>query len=110
MGLVGFTQSLTNTLMGLDGKKNSFRYTSGNVLFELKIVWHIPNHRFCIFGNKSAHRLESTKHSICLSSIAVYVVLVCSTVCYRILSYVLGLYETFVTDVWQTDSLTDFGR
>ena len=73
LGLVGFTQALTNTLMGLDGeKKTALGKHEEMSFFELKIVWHIPNHRFCIFRNKSAQSTpfkvaKNTNVPICFS-------------------------------------------
>ena len=55
--------------MGEREKKTALGKHEEMSFFELKIVWHIPNHRFCIFRNKSA---QSTPFKVAKNTNRVY--------------------------------------
>ena len=89
------------------GKKTALGKHEEMSFFELKIVWHIPNHRFCIFRNKSAQSTpfkvaKNTNVPICFSWLN------CALQGIEAMFWVsMRLFEACVTDVWQTDFLTN---
>ena len=52
-----------------NSKKDTSSCLPKAVPFELSIVWRIPNHRFCIFRNKSA---QSTPFKVAKNTNRVY--------------------------------------
>ena len=113
LGLVGFTQALTNTLMGLDGgkrKKQLYANTRKCPFLSCKLFGASPITDFAyleIKVHKALHlKLQkNTNVPICFSWLN------CALQGIEAMFWVsMRPFEACVTDVWQTDSLTNFNK